>query len=68
MPKLEEMFIKSIKDIPDVPENSHIFERLASSADKEIRKAVSKKVNLSKKAVTILGFINKFTYYDETHN
>ncbi len=63
------MFLKeNLHLIPDIPENQHIFEKLAASANKEVRKAISQKKHLSKKAKIILGFMEKFTYYDETHN
>ena len=58
----------NVKDIPDIPENKHIFDLLASSSNKDVREAISKKENLSKKAKTILGFMEKLTYYDKTHN
>ena len=79
--ELEKMFLRNknvlvshkflrenVKYIPDSIENSQIFERLAQAHEKEIRKALSNKKNLTKKTVTILGFMEKFTYYEENYN
>lgn len=41
---------------------------LAQSSNKDVIESISKNKNLSKKARTILGFMEKFTYYDSTHN
>jgi len=58
---------ENIDDIPDIEENQTLFECLATNSDKSVRMAVSKKQHLTKRAKTFLGFMDKFSYYDETH-
>lgn len=59
---------ENIYAIPNKEENQPLFECLALNSDKGVRKAVSKKQHLTKCAKTFLGFMDKFSYYDETHD
>ena len=58
----------NIDETSAVKENETLFECLALNSDKNIRRAVSKKHHLTKCAKTFLEFMDKFSYYDETHN